>query len=79
LEKTEAQDRSKRESASETIDKCLARTPDKRLKSLANMYVMLSESRKMYGIEMWDLEEGWKEIRKIHIKFCKIIIQVLRF
>jgi hypothetical protein len=53
------------------IDKCLARAPDMRVTTLENVYEMLSESRTMYGIEMWGLEGGWKEIDKIHARFCK--------
>jgi hypothetical protein len=56
------------------IDKCLARTSDIRVKIVENVYDMLSESRTMYGIEMWGLEGGWKEIDNIHSRFCKIII-----
>jgi hypothetical protein len=56
------------------IDKCLARTPDIRVKILENVYEMLSESRTMYGIEMRGLEVRWKEIDKIHSIFCKIIL-----
>jgi hypothetical protein len=33
-------------------DKCLARTPDMRVKILENVYEMLSESRTTYGIEI---------------------------
>jgi hypothetical protein len=40
---------------------------------------MLSECRTMYGIEMWGLDGGWKEIDKIHSRFCKMILGVLRF
>jgi hypothetical protein len=32
----------------------------------------------MYGIEMWALHGGWKEIDKIHSRFCKIILGVPR-
>jgi hypothetical protein len=32
----------------------------------------------MYGIEVWDLEGGWKEIDKIHSIFCKIILGMPR-
>jgi hypothetical protein len=55
-------------------DKCLARTLDIRVKILENVYEMLSESRTMYGIEMWGLEGGWKEIDNIQSRFCKIIL-----
>jgi hypothetical protein len=41
------------------IDKCLARAPDMSVKTLENVYEMLSESRTMYGIEMWGLEGRW--------------------
>jgi hypothetical protein len=60
------------------IDKCLAKTPDITVKMLANVYKILSESRTMCGIEMWCLEGGWKEIDKIHSRFCKIILGVPR-
>jgi hypothetical protein len=45
-----------------------------RVTTLENVYEMLSESRTMYGIEMWGLEAGWKEIDKIHARFCKKIL-----
>jgi hypothetical protein len=60
------------------IDKCLARTPDIRVKVLENIYEMLCESRMMYCIEMWDLEGGWKQIDKIHSRFCKVILGMPR-
>jgi hypothetical protein len=60
------------------IYNCLARTLDIRVKFLENVYEMLSESRTMYGIEMWVLEGGWTEINKIHSRFCKIILEVPR-
>jgi hypothetical protein len=41
------------------------------------MYEILSESRKMIGIEMWGLQGGWKEIYKIH-RFCKIMLGMPR-
>jgi hypothetical protein len=28
---------------------------------------------------MWGLDGGWKETDKIHSRFCKIILGVLRF
>jgi hypothetical protein len=37
------------------------------------MYGLLSESRTMYGIEIWGLEGGCKEIDKIHSIFCKYL------
>jgi hypothetical protein len=56
------------------IDKCLARTPDIRVTTVENIYEMLCESRMMYGIEMWGLEGGWKQIDNIHSRFCKVTL-----
>jgi hypothetical protein len=53
------------------IDKCLARTPDIRVATLENIYEMLCESRMMYGIEMWGLEGGWKQLIKYIVDFVK--------
>jgi hypothetical protein len=58
------------------IDKCLARKPNISVKILENVHEMLSESRMMYGVEMWGLEGGWQEIDKILSRFCKIILGV---
>jgi hypothetical protein len=60
------------------IDNCLARTPDISVRILENVYEVLSESRTMYGIEMWGLDGGWKEIDKIYSRFCKIILGIPR-
>jgi hypothetical protein len=35
------------------IAKCLARTPEMRVKILENAYEMVRESRLMYGAEIW--------------------------
>jgi hypothetical protein len=40
------------------IEKCLARTPDIRVKNLEKIYEMLSQSRTMAKI--WGLDGGWK-------------------
>jgi hypothetical protein len=32
----------------------------------------------MYGIEMWGLEGGWKQIDKIHSRFCKVTLGMPR-
>jgi hypothetical protein len=48
------------------IDKCLARTPDIRVTTLENIY------------EMWGLEGGWKQIDKIHSRFCKVTLGMPR-
>jgi hypothetical protein len=53
--------------------------PEIRVKILENIYEMLSESRTMYGIKMRGLDEGLKEIDKIHSRFCRIILGVPRF
>jgi hypothetical protein len=60
------------------IDKCLARTPDMRVATLENIYEMLCESRMMYGVEMWGLEGGRKQIDRIHSKFCKVTLGMPR-
>jgi hypothetical protein len=59
------------------IDKCLARTPDMRVATLENIYEMC-ESRMMYGVQMWGLEGGWKQIDKIHSRFCKVTLGMPR-
>jgi hypothetical protein len=38
---------------------------------LENMYGMVCESKIMYGIEVWGLNDAWKEVDKIHSTFCK--------
>jgi hypothetical protein len=62
-----------------SIDKCLARTPDIRVKILENVCEMLSESRTMYCIEMLGLDGEWKYIDKIHSRLCKLILGAPRF
>jgi hypothetical protein len=59
------------------IDKCLARTPDVRVRILENIYEMC-ESRIMYGTETWGLEGGWKHIDNIHSRFCKVTLGMPR-
>jgi hypothetical protein len=58
--------------------RCLARL-DVRVKISENVYEMLSESRTMYGREMWGLDGGWDETDQIHSRFCQIILGVARF
>jgi hypothetical protein len=36
------------------------------VKFLENVYEMVCESRMIYGVEKRGVEEGWKEIDKIH-------------
>jgi hypothetical protein len=49
------------------------------VKLLENVYKMVCESRMMYGIEISGVEEGWKEIYKIHGRMCKKILGIPRF
>jgi hypothetical protein len=44
------------------------------VKMLENIYEMISESSMMYGIELWGVYDTWKEIDKIHGRFCKKIL-----
>jgi hypothetical protein len=53
----------------------LVRTLDTKVKILENIYKMLSESRMMYGIEVWSLD-GEEEIDKIQRIFCMQIIRM---
>jgi hypothetical protein len=48
------------------------------VKVLENIYEMISESSMMYGIELWGVYDAWKEIDKIHGRFCKKILGVPR-
>jgi hypothetical protein len=58
------------------IDRCLPRIPDMNIKMLENIYEMISESSMVYGIELWGVYDAWKEIDKIHSRFCKKILGV---
>jgi hypothetical protein len=40
------------------------------------LYDMLFEFRLMHGIEMWSLEEEWKDTNKSHGRFCTKILQI---
>jgi hypothetical protein len=49
------------------IDKCLATTPNMKVRTLENICETLcEESRIMYGVELWGLDEAWKEVDRIH-------------
>jgi phosphorylcholine metabolism protein LicD len=48
--------------------------PDMNVKMLENIYEMMSETSMMYDIELWGVYDAWKEIDKIHGKFCKKIL-----
>jgi hypothetical protein len=52
--------------------------PDTNVKMLENIYEMMNESSMMYGIELWGENDAWKEIDKIHGRFCKKILRVPR-
>jgi hypothetical protein len=38
----------------------------------------LCESRIMYGVEVWRLDEAWKEVDRIQERFCKKILGLSR-
>jgi hypothetical protein len=59
-------------------DKCLATTPNMKVRTLENIYETLCESRIMYGVELWGLDEVWKEADRIHGRFCKKILGLPR-
>jgi hypothetical protein len=41
---------------------------------LEQLYVSLIESRMMTGVEILGLDNGWREIGKVHEIFCKRIM-----
>jgi hypothetical protein len=49
------------------------------VKLLENVYEMVCESRMMYGVEIWGIEERWKEVGKIHGRMCKKVLGIPRF
>jgi hypothetical protein len=58
-------------------DKCLVTTPNMKVRTLENICEMLCESRIMYDVELWGLDEAWKEVR-MHRRFCKKILGLVR-
>jgi hypothetical protein len=58
-------------SALNSINICVARAPNIEVKVLKQVYNALVESRMMTGVEIWGLEDGWKEVKKVHELFCK--------
>jgi hypothetical protein len=40
------------------------------VKSVKNVYEKLRKLRKLQGVELRGLDEGWEEIDKIHDRFC---------
>jgi hypothetical protein len=49
-----------------------------KVRTLENIYEMLCKSRIMYGVEVWGLDEAWKEVDRIHGRFCKKILGLPR-
>jgi hypothetical protein len=49
-----------------------------KVRTLKNIYETLCESRIMYGVELWGLDEAWKEVDRIHGRFCKKILDLPR-
>jgi hypothetical protein len=37
---------------------------------------MVRKSNIMYGIEIWGLNGAWKEVDKVHSRFCKKITRI---
>jgi hypothetical protein len=54
-----------------SINICVARAPNIDVKVLKQLYNALVESRMMTAVEIWGLEDGWKETGKFHELFCK--------
>jgi hypothetical protein len=44
----------------------MAIAPNIEVKVLEQVYDALVDSRMMTGVEIWGLEDGWKEIKKVH-------------
>jgi hypothetical protein len=55
----------------------MARAPNIEVKVLEQVYNALLESRMLTGVEIWGLEDGWKEIKKVHELFCKRVMGTL--
>jgi hypothetical protein len=43
---------------------CVVRAPNIEVKVLEELYNSLVESHMMTGVEIWELEDGWKETGK---------------
>jgi hypothetical protein len=63
--------RAKDRQAAVAIGKCLVKTADVKVEILENVYEMTVESKMIYDVEMWGLEEALKEIDKTPRRFCK--------
>jgi hypothetical protein len=51
-----------------------SRAPNIKVKVLEQVYNALVESRMITGVEIWGLEDGWKEVQKVHELFCKTVM-----
>jgi hypothetical protein len=49
-----------------------------KVRTLENIYETLCESRIMHGIELRGLDEAWKDVDRIHGRFCKKILRLPR-
>jgi hypothetical protein len=54
---------------------CLATAPNTGINILEQLYESLIESRMMTGVEIWGLDDGWREIGNAHEMFCKRIME----
>jgi hypothetical protein len=61
-------------SALNSINICVARAPNIEVKVLEQVCYTLVESRMTTGVEIWGLEDGWKEVKKVHELFCKRVM-----
>jgi hypothetical protein len=57
-----------------SINICVATAQNMGINILEQLYVSLIESRMMTGVEIWGLDDGWREIGKVHEIFCKRIM-----
>jgi hypothetical protein len=64
----------KGESAANSANICEERAPNIEVKVLEQLDNTLVESRMMTGVEIWGLEDGWKETGKFQELFCKRVM-----
>jgi hypothetical protein len=57
------------------INICIARERNMGINIIKQLYVSIIESRMMIGVEIWELDDGWREIGKVHEMFCKRIME----
>jgi hypothetical protein len=77
--KQKARIKAKDSQTSVVTQKFLVKIPDIGLELPEYVYEMITESKMMYGVQVWGLEEVWKETDKIHERFCKKLIRMPRF